>query len=64
MSCLVLGLNKIFYGIIKASFIMGDGELLQTEKVRSLEKEFNMLLPNIDIRELSRMGRDLGLVSW
>lgn len=42
---------------------MVDGELLQTERVKNLEKEFSMLLPNIDTKALSRMERDLGLVS-
>lgn len=46
---------------MKASFIMVGGELFRMERDKNLEKEFNMLLTNIDIRVLFRMEKDLDL---
>lgn len=59
---LALGFSRIYYGIIRESSIMEDGGFFPMDRARSLARESNMLLANINIKELSRTEKDQGLV--
>jgi hypothetical protein len=49
--------KKIYFGIIKADFILGDGKHKEMAKARNMVKALNFALENISIKALSKIAK-------
>jgi|688.fasta_scaffold773887_1 hypothetical protein len=58
---LALEFNRIFYGTMKEDFTTEDGRFMPMDKVKNMEKEFNMFQVNISIKVHFRMEKDLAM---